>query len=75
MDPLIDKATVVGPVTMDPEMREKNYYSIIGLLLVPSRIARWYIFRPKIPILVYFEGPRNGKCWFIFGHLKYVTAL
>jgi hypothetical protein len=25
------------------------------------RVARWYIFKPKIPIWVNFGGPRNGK--------------
>jgi hypothetical protein len=29
-------------------------------------VARWFILRPKIPIWVYFEGPWNGKCWYIF---------
>jgi hypothetical protein len=24
--------------------------------------ARWYIFKPKIPILVKFGGPCNGRC-------------
>jgi hypothetical protein len=26
-----------------------------------TRIARWNIFIPKIPIWAYFEGPWNGK--------------
>jgi hypothetical protein len=26
-----------------------------------------YIFKPKIPIWIYFGGPRIGKCWFILG--------
>jgi hypothetical protein len=29
------------------------------------RVARWFIFKPKIPIWVYFGGPWNGKCWYI----------
>jgi hypothetical protein len=29
-----------------------------------NRVARWYIFRPKIAILVNFEGPCNGICWY-----------
>jgi hypothetical protein len=55
-----------------------------------SGVARWYIFKPKIPIWVNFGGPLNGKCWFIlrpfgifnarplgkfYGHLVYFTAM
>jgi hypothetical protein len=38
-----------------------------------ARIARWFIFRPKIPILIHFCRPRNGKCGSIlwtFGTFK-----
>jgi hypothetical protein len=28
-----------------------------------SRVARWYIFKPKIPIWVNFGGSFNGNCW------------
>jgi hypothetical protein len=31
------------------------------------RVARWFIFKPKIPIWVNFGGPWNGKCWYILG--------
>jgi hypothetical protein len=31
-----------------------------------SRVARWHIFKPKIPIWVNFGGSCNGRCWFIF---------
>jgi hypothetical protein len=30
--------------------------------LVLSRVARWLIFKPKIPIWVKFAGPWKGKC-------------
>jgi hypothetical protein len=30
-----------------------------------SRVARLFIFEPKIPIWVDFGGPWNGKCWYI----------
>jgi hypothetical protein len=30
-----------------------------------SRVARWFIFKPKIPIWDNFGGPWNGKCWYI----------
>jgi hypothetical protein len=31
-------------------------------------------FRPKIPIWVYFGGPKNGKCGIIYGHLVQCTG-
>jgi hypothetical protein len=30
-----------------------------------SRVARWYILKPQIPLWVNFGGPWNGKCWYI----------
>jgi hypothetical protein len=27
-----------------------------------SRVARWFVFKPKIQILVNFGGPLIGKC-------------
>jgi hypothetical protein len=29
---------------------------------IRCRVARWYIFIPKIPIWVYLSGPWKGKC-------------
>jgi hypothetical protein len=29
---------------------------------VRTRVARWFIFKPKIPIWVNFGGPYIGKC-------------
>jgi hypothetical protein len=31
----------------------------------PSRVARWRILKPKIPIWVNFGGSCNGRCWYI----------
>jgi hypothetical protein len=46
-----------------------------------SRVARWFIFKPKIPIWVYFGGTRNVKCCYILwpfgmfcGHLVQFKA-
>jgi hypothetical protein len=39
-----------------------------------NRVARWFLFSPKLPIWVYFGGPWNGKCY-IFVHLEYFTAV
>jgi hypothetical protein len=40
-----------------------------------TRVARWFVFKPKIPILVKFGGPWNRKCSYIYDHLKYFTAI
>jgi hypothetical protein len=29
------------------------------------RVARWFLFKPKLPIWVNFGGPQIGKCWYI----------
>jgi hypothetical protein len=31
----------------------------------PSRVARWFVFKPKIQIWVTFGGSCNGRCWHI----------
>jgi hypothetical protein len=45
-------------------------------------VARWHIFKPKIPIWVNFGGSYNGRCWYIsspfgsiFGHWVYLVAI
>jgi hypothetical protein len=47
-----------------------------------SRVARWYIFKPKIPVWVNFRGSCNGRCWYIllrlgpfYGHLIHFTTI
>jgi hypothetical protein len=46
------------------------------------RVARWYIFKPKIPFRVNFGGPWNAKVWYnlltfgiYYGHLVYVMII
>jgi hypothetical protein len=34
-----------------------------------SRVARWYVFKPKIQIRVNFGGPCIRRCWYILGPL------
>jgi hypothetical protein len=46
-----------------------NRVTVLGLLFnrqffERTRVARWFILRPKIPIWVHFGGPCNGKCWY-----------
>jgi hypothetical protein len=33
--------------------------------ILRPRVARWYIFKPKVQIWVNFGGPWNGKGWYI----------
>jgi hypothetical protein len=47
-----------------------------------TRVARWFVFKPKIPIWVIFGGFCNGKSWHIleqfgvfYGHWKYFMAI
>jgi hypothetical protein len=35
------------------------------IFLMVYRVARWFVFQPKIPIWVNFGGPKNRKCWYI----------
>jgi thiol-disulfide isomerase/thioredoxin len=56
------------------------------LFLLHPRVARWHSFKPKIPILIYFWGPWNGKCVYIlrplgifsfstcYGHLEILVC-
>jgi hypothetical protein len=30
-----------------------------------SRVARWFVFKPKIHIWVNFRGSCNGRWWYI----------
>jgi hypothetical protein len=41
---------------------------------VQDRVARWSIFKPKIPIWVNFRGSCNGRCWYVCVNLVYFTA-
>jgi hypothetical protein len=47
----------------------------VNALYSGGRVARWYIFKPKIPIRVNFGGPWNGKGWYILCHLEYIIAI
>jgi hypothetical protein len=39
-----------------------------------GRVARWYIFKPNIPIGVNFVGSFNVRFWYILWPLGYLTA-
>jgi hypothetical protein len=40
-------------------------YDLRIQLWIKFRVARWFIFKPKISILLKFGGPLIGKCWYI----------
>jgi hypothetical protein len=40
-----------------------------------SRVARWHIFKPKIPIWVNFGWSCNGWCWHVLAHFVYFIAI
>jgi hypothetical protein len=42
---------------------------------VQTRVARWFVFKAKIPILVNFGGPWNGKFCLFYDHLEHFTAI
>jgi hypothetical protein len=47
-----------------------------GYVVVPLEIsvARWYIFKPKIPIWVNFGRSCKRRCWYFYGHFVYFSA-
>jgi hypothetical protein len=52
-----------------PELANPNFSYIAHLCMMQKmfqgRVARWYFFKPKIPIWVNFGGPWNIKGWYI----------
>jgi hypothetical protein len=40
-----------------------------------SRVARWFIFKPKIQIWVNFLGLWNGKCLYVYWSFGKLTAI
>jgi hypothetical protein len=39
-----------------------------------ASVARWYIFKLKIQMWVYFGRHCNGRCWYVYGHFVCSTA-
>jgi hypothetical protein len=39
-----------------------------------TRAAKWFIFKPKIPIWVIFKGVRLEEVEIFYGHLEYFTG-
>jgi hypothetical protein len=36
------------------------------MFIVTNRVARWFVFKPKIPSWLNFGGSCYGKSWYIF---------
>jgi hypothetical protein len=54
-------------------LQEHRHVSLLMHLRRHTRVARWHIFKPKIPIWVYFGGPWNLKnCYNICPFALYV---
>jgi hypothetical protein len=52
---------------LSSKVLEGGVKPIFVQLHVRSRVARWYVFKPNIPIWVICRGSWNGLCWYIFG--------
>jgi hypothetical protein len=57
------------------QKQKKRLIRLQGAFQLPTKVARWFSFKPKIPIWVYFGGPWYGKCWYFYDHLEYFTAI
>jgi hypothetical protein len=58
------------------------FFAVFFRPLVAGRVARWFIFKPKIPIWGKFSGPQIEKCWYIswpfgmfYGHMGYCMTI
>jgi hypothetical protein len=54
----------------------------VGMANAVTWVARWFVFKPKIPIWVNYGGPYSGKCrsilWsfgIFYSHLGYFMAI
>jgi hypothetical protein len=56
--------------TFVAEQITKQLYVLSKLHRAEQQVARWYIFKPKILILVNFYGASNGRGWFILWPFK-----
>jgi hypothetical protein len=71
----------VDPGIHSPIFREKTDISgftrlrKLSFSAPKNRVARWYIFKPKIPIWLTFGGPWRGKVLGFYNRLEYVTAI
>jgi hypothetical protein len=59
--------------------QQKNLIASGTFLWVHHSVARWYVFRPKIPVWVNLGRSCNRRCWYclwpiclFYGHLVYI---
>jgi hypothetical protein len=55
-----------------------SFFSFLSLSALKSRVARWFVFKPKIPIWVNFGGPYIGKLEngdIFYGHEEYLMEI
>jgi hypothetical protein len=60
------------PQALDHHRSAENSGEQAGTI---TRVARWFVFKPKIRIWVNFVGSWYGKYWYIFDHLVYFTGI
>jgi hypothetical protein len=65
----------VSILTKKIELHFGRIFLQTHLVTLLTRVARWFIFKPKIPIWVSFGGPKIVKMliYFRYGHLEYFT--
>jgi hypothetical protein len=65
----LDCVTLGDDLLADNELRRRNLIKKCTILTssvrVAFRVARWNIFKPKIPMWVNFGGSCNGRFWYI----------
>jgi hypothetical protein len=53
-------------------MSAESHPAILSILFwLSSRVARWFVFKPKIPIWEKFQGLRLENVALFYGHLEY----
>jgi hypothetical protein len=57
-------------VSWGEKSRARHKLNLIFSFLIVTRVARWLIFKPKIPFWVNFGGSRLEKGNMCYGHLE-----
>jgi hypothetical protein len=54
-----------GAVLYESNVEQKTVRFLLRFFPTAIRVARWFVFKPKIPIWVNFGASCNGKSWYI----------
>jgi hypothetical protein len=68
----------IRKVMATKKKKKKTYVRNVAVKKFPlpmTRVARWYIFKPKVQNREFFVGPLNWKAWLFSGHLEYLTVV